>query len=279
MREVIHSCDSSRLSDAGLGRRLGDRPFAHPADHLSIEPGSPCDYRALSEHHYRAARPATMTRVIRMVDRTPSAVDRWLDRTVEPRVAAVLVESLPALNCRLRDWALHERFAHLRQARVRSIALNQELRCISRVVVHPQWRGLGLAVRLVRHALRSATTRYTEALAAMGKVHPFFERAGMTRYERPPHDYDLRLIDALRCVGIAPIDLAMLDQVLRRIDQLAETRRQWVKLELRRWYRRTFGRSSHFSDDPKVHLKAARLRVLSEPVYFLHDNASDPRKA
>jgi len=53
---------------------------------------------------------------------------------------------------------------------------------ISRVVVHPIYRGCGLAVRLVRHALRTARTSRIEALAVMGAIHPFFELAGMKCY-------------------------------------------------------------------------------------------------
>ena len=57
--------------------------------------------------------------------------------------------------------------------------LNAEVEWISRVIVHPTYRGCGLAVRLVRHALATAPVPVVEALAAMGKIHPFFARAGM----------------------------------------------------------------------------------------------------
>lgn len=60
--------------------------------------------------------------------------------------------------------------------------LNAEVRCISRVIVHPSFRGLGIGVGLVRHALDTATTPYTEAIAAMGWVHPLFEKAGMEAF-------------------------------------------------------------------------------------------------
>ncbi len=59
--------------------------------------------------------------------------------------------------------------------------VNQNIRTISRVIVHPQFRSLGLASRLVRCACTEATTRYVEAFAVMGRVHPFFEKGGMRR--------------------------------------------------------------------------------------------------
>jgi ABC-type ATPase with predicted acetyltransferase domain len=61
--------------------------------------------------------------------------------------------------------------------------INKNLRTISRVVVHPQFRGVGLGSELVRRILQECPTRYVETIAAMGKVHPFFEKAGMTRVQ------------------------------------------------------------------------------------------------
>jgi ABC-type ATPase with predicted acetyltransferase domain len=58
---------------------------------------------------------------------------------------------------------------------------NENVRTISRVIVHPQFRGIGVAAEVVRCVLEGCPTRWVEAVAAMGKVHPFFERAGMTR--------------------------------------------------------------------------------------------------
>ncbi|MEO6436540.1 MAG: GNAT family N-acetyltransferase, partial [Tepidisphaeraceae bacterium] len=55
------------------------------------------------------------------------------------------------------------------------------VRAISRVIVHPQFRGLGVASGLVRRVLLDCPTRYVEATAAMGEVHPFFEKGGMRR--------------------------------------------------------------------------------------------------
>jgi N-acetylglutamate synthase-like GNAT family acetyltransferase len=56
------------------------------------------------------------------------------------------------------------------------------------VIVHPVFRATGLATRLVRRMIAECPTPYIEALATMGWVHPFFDRAGMTRIE--PDDPD-----------------------------------------------------------------------------------------
>jgi GNAT superfamily N-acetyltransferase len=239
-------------------------------DELQLAPGSMRDYAALAEHHYRAARPATATRVFILRHPRPTVVDRFLQRANPARVVAVLVESMPALNCRLRDYALDNRYGFWKDCRQRAAILNAELRCISRVIVHPQWRGLGLAGKLVRAALDSAPTRYTEALAAMGNVHPFFERAGMIAYRRPAHEFDQRLATALQTAGFEPVDLALLDHTATRIEALPAAKRTWLLREIDRWYRRTFGRSSKAPPDLRRQLRAARQRLSCEPVYYLH---------
>ena len=245
-----------------------------------LRPGRFADYQALGEHHYRAARPATAARVLVLEHRRPTVVGRFLKRNDETQIAAVLVESLPALSCQLRNVALGERFGAIANLSQRAILLNGEMRCISRVVVHPQWRGLGLAVRLVREALMTATTPYTEALAAMGHVHPFFERAGMTAYRRARHEHDARLIAALSHAGFAEIELAATQRLARGIEALPQRARQWLTAEIRRWHRPILGRRG-MSEAPLVEqLNAARRLLLCEPVYYVwsRGHAGNPRE-
>ena len=254
-----------------LQQRFEALPGPAPDAGLELVVGSLADYKALGEHHYRAKRPATATRVLVFRHTRQSAVDRFLNRPAEPTPVAVLVESLPSLSCKMRNWALHDRYGSWLCPRQRATLLNREVRVISRVVVHPRWRGFGLAVRLVRAALESPTTIYTEALAAMGRVNPFFEHAGMTPYHRPPHAFDTRLIDAMRFVGLSPDGLASLDRIHQKTESLTETQRGWFLKELYRWYQQNSGRGAVHSTDPMTHLRVARQRLMLEPVYYLHN--------
>jgi ABC-type ATPase with predicted acetyltransferase domain len=95
-------------------------------------------------------------------------------------VIAVAVLSYPTPALRTRERALSLTGPRYGE-RLRWI--NANLRTISRVIVHPQFRSLGLASQLVRRVLEDCPTRYVEAVAAMGLVHPFFVRAGMTLHE------------------------------------------------------------------------------------------------
>ena len=260
----------SEAASGGLpGGLSGGLSGGMPVDRLVLGEGSLADYQALAEHHYLAKCPRTMTRILALRDPTPDVVDRYLHRRTQGQVVAVLVESFPVLSCTLRDCALERRYADL-PVRQRARLLNDEMRCISRVVVDPRWRGLGLAVRLVAHALATATTHYTESLASMGRISPFFERAGMIAYHRPPLPADARLLAALLRADLSTADLATPKDTAEKILHLPTAQRDWLIRELTRWYRTAGGRGISVTGDLWDYLKAARRRLLASPVYYLH---------
>lgn len=246
-------------------------PCAGPDAALVLRTGSLRDYALLAEHHYLARKPAMAMRVLVLEDPRRSVCARMRGEVAAGKVVGVLVESLPALSCRLRDEALGHRYGGLRDVARRAAVLNREVRCISRVVVHPQWRGLGLAVRLVREALVSATTVFTESLAAMGHVNPFFEHAGMTAYRRQAHEGDARLIAALSRAGLSAVDLAVISGAMGRIDKLEPHDRAWLREELTRWTAQTRRRRVRGELAMEDVLRAARERLWCEPVYYLWD--------
>jgi len=248
-------------------------PATEPA--FRIEPGSIDDYRALARFHYRSHFPGAVTGIIRAVIDEPSLVSRFMKSataSLDPQVIGVLVIALPSPACRLRDLATSNRYRNL-GPRDGTALLNREVRCISRVIVDPRFRGSGVAVSLVRHALhhQPECVRFTEALAAMGRVSPFFERAGMRRYERPLREDESRLIDALGCVNLDPPQLASVAHAIETIEAQPRHRQAFIEVELRRW-RRASARL------PLAKLReltlrdlliAARDKLLLQPVYFI----------
>jgi len=180
---------------------------------LSYAEGAPADYDALAQHHYRAGRPATLERV--------------LTARAGADLAAVLVVSRPTLNSPHRDLAWPGRYT-AGDKRARALHVNRELRTISRVIVDPRFRGVGVAVRLVARYLRDPLTPCTEAIAVMGDLCPFFERAGMTAYVLPPSARNARLEDALRAEHLEPSDLA-------RPAVLTDRASPFLERELRLW--------------------------------------------
>jgi ABC-type lipoprotein export system ATPase subunit/GNAT superfamily N-acetyltransferase len=172
------------------------------AQPIRIERGSVDSYNALEHLHYRSGTPATIVRVLHAIREVPLHVD--------PRgefLAGVLVVSMPTLNGAWRRRAWPGVFSTV-DKRCNARTLNAHLRTISRVIVDPRSRGLGVATRLVRAYLDDPITAGTEASAAMGDVCPFFERAGMTPYPLLPDRIDTRLLDALSHIGIPPARLA-----------------------------------------------------------------------
>lgn len=60
-------------------------------------------------------------------------------------------------------------------------ALNAQVAMLSRVVLHPTYRGAGLAAAFIRQSCESCPWPWIETLTEMGHVHPFFEKAGFVR--------------------------------------------------------------------------------------------------
>lgn len=135
---------------------------------LLMERGSAADYMTLKMFHYLPRRPATWAGVWRI---------RYIDAH-DDRVVGVGVLSYPCGNSRLRNACLQRTTTS--RAEMMQFA-NENIRCISRVVIHPQFRSLGLATALVRELIDQCPTRYTESVAMMARAHPFFEAAGMKR--------------------------------------------------------------------------------------------------
>jgi ABC-type ATPase with predicted acetyltransferase domain len=169
------------LKPLGAPARLLDAPRRARRDEVlrwPISRGTIRDYHELAGFHYLAGPPACHKRVYVVRRPHTGRYRRWRD-LASADLAAVLVVSPPLLTVRGRNIATAGRYSGGdRREAIRR--LNREMECISRVIVHPTYRGSGLAERLVRHALATAQTPFVEALAVMGRVHPFFEKAGMT---------------------------------------------------------------------------------------------------
>jgi ABC-type ATPase with predicted acetyltransferase domain len=79
--------------------------------------------------------------------------------------------------------ALRSKFFGLSNPRTRVAlsALNEQLWLLQRVVLHPTYSGAGIAAAFVRRACELCPVDWVETLSAMGRVNPFFERAGFAR--------------------------------------------------------------------------------------------------
>ena len=154
------------------------RPFFLPG-RLAVSPGIAADYAALARFHYVARRPATFAGVI---------VARYTPDGGRSQTVGVAVLSWPSALNRTRHRVFGLKSMPFGQ-RLRWV--NANVRTVSRVIVHPQFRSLGLSTRLIDAAAALCPTPYVEASARMGRAHPLFDRAGFTRVEPATRDEPL----------------------------------------------------------------------------------------
>ena len=152
----------------GWGRRLQVRYYPNRlnrtcsvAKDLRIEEGTLEDYKRLAEFHYR--NPKTH----------PIPLKIFMLRRPDGEPVGVIFYSHPPIN------AFGRRKAFGRQLSIAEI--NRCLATISRVILHPKYRSIGLGSRLVRETLPLVGREYVETIAVMAKYNPFFERAGMKK--------------------------------------------------------------------------------------------------
>ncbi len=189
--------------DSGAQNRSKIKPPARLRDDVALRPGSLREHRSLSAWHYRAGDPATCAYVL------------IAEACARGEIVGSLVVSMPTLHGAWRKLAWPGRY-NIADKRLAIGRLNEEVRCISRVVVDPRWRGRGLAQRLVATYLAHPLTVHTEAVAAMGRVNGFFERAGMTAYRLPTGKTDSIFLDAMEHAGVEAWRLATPNAAMTR---------------------------------------------------------------
>lgn len=99
--------------------------------------------------------------------------------------------------------------------------LNRDWTLISRVIIHPKYRGIGLGTRIIKETLQIQGRKHVELVAVMAQYSPFAERAGMTPVKiHEPHESIPEAIENLRPLGFNPIRLASKDHNLQALCNL-----------------------------------------------------------
>jgi GNAT superfamily N-acetyltransferase len=146
---------------------------------MQVAEGSRQDYYQLAGFHYRSHKVAGVRKIFS------------LKRGEE--LCGVVVYSYPPAACFGRRMVL---------PRMSMRELNEKLSIISRVVVHPKYRTIGLGHKLIRETLEHAGTPFVEAVAVMAKYNPFFEKAGMRMIaESQPVKEAFRIAELLKTLG------------------------------------------------------------------------------
>jgi len=99
--------------------------------------------------------------------------------------------------------------------------LNQKLSIISRVVVHPKYRTIGLGHKLIHETLEHADMPYVETVAVMAKYDPFFEKGGMRKIaESQPVKEALKIAEVLNILGFDVTYLRRSQYVMKKLASL-----------------------------------------------------------
>jgi len=94
---------------------------------------------------------------------------------------------------------------------------------ISRVIIHPKYRSIGLGARLVKETLPRVGRKYVETMAVMALYNPFFEKAGMKRIaERKPNRMIIEAVEALEKLGFKRHLLASEEYNLKKLRSLRD---------------------------------------------------------
>jgi len=176
---------------------------------MRIEQGTLQDYRRLAGFHYRDSKGIVAGQKVFVLKRGDE-------------VAGVIVYSSPAIA------AFGRKKAFGRKLTIDEI--NRDVTLISRVVVHPKYRTIGLGVKLVRETLPLAGKPYVETVAVMARYNPFFERAGLTKIaESKPDPRILEAVEKLRAFGFNPIFLSSERANLEKLQKMSTYEVEQVK--------------------------------------------------
>jgi len=167
---------------------------------MHVEQGSIADWNKLAVFHYRSHRIPAPRRIF------------CLKR--ENEVCGVIVYSYPASTCFGRRIIL---------PKMSMKELNEKLSNISRVVVHPKYRTMGLGTKLIKETLPLAGTDYVEMSAVMARYNPFAEKAGMEKVaEQHPPKEAVSVVEVLKDTGFNIELISSTKYVLSKLQSLAK---------------------------------------------------------
>jgi ABC-type ATPase with predicted acetyltransferase domain len=175
---------------------------------MHVTEGSKADYKKLAHFHYRDSRLFARHKIFTM---------KRGDETV-----GAIVYGSPPLAVTGRRKALD------RNPTIQEI--NRDIIRISRVVIHPKYRTIGLGAKIVAETLPRAGKPIVETIAVMAKYNPFFEKAGMTKIaETTPNPHILKIVEKLRALNFNPVFLTSEQMNKKKLEQMTQEQVNRVK--------------------------------------------------
>jgi len=229
---------------------------------LKIEQGDIGDYKQLARYHYRESRLGPYSTIFAIkAEKMPGVLRR--------QMVGVIVYATPAAAVEMRNVALGGVLSNISQ-RDKLSFINNNISNISRVVIEPRFRGLGLAARLVRETLCLVNVPMIEALAVMGHVNPFFEKAGMKAYVGKEPLRCARLIEALIAAGIAKEILIDPQLVQRKLDTMPKQQNDFIERQIK-IFLQSYGTRRNMRTGLE-RTKYVLSKLTERPVYYVWFN-------
>jgi GNAT superfamily N-acetyltransferase len=176
---------------------------------------------------------------------------------------------MPSAGAELRNIATDGFFFGF-DSRTRLGLINKNIRCISRVIIEPRYRGLGLASRLVRETMPEIDVPVIEAMAVMGAVNPFFEKAGMKAYTGKMPVRCVKLSEAFSAVGIEEEELIDAEGVQSKIERLGRREGEFIESEIWRFLQ-SYGERRYEGTSLKQ-IRFVLSKLTLRPVYYIWFN-------
>lgn len=147
---------------------------------ITFQPGTMASWPRFAPLHYAAGPPFAVRQVYTAIDRERSAE------------VGICILTAPPLMSQARNRALPGEYKIPGDITAPS-RLNAEVMLLARIVVLPEYRGIGLGRALVNHATETCGAKYIECSAAMAEQHPFLARSGFVEFEVPDRPIDEEL--------------------------------------------------------------------------------------
>ena len=228
---------------------------------LRIELGCLNDYKQLAHYHYRSNKLGPFERIFALKP-APTA-------GLRQQAVGVIVYSMPSSGLELRNAATDNFFVGFDRSTQLAL-INRNIRCISRVIIEPRFRGLGLASRLVRQTMPRMNIPIIEAMAVMGLVNPFFEKAGMKALTAKTPVRCVRLIEAFSVVGIEEPGLIDAEKVQQKLARLPSAKAEFIERQIRSFLQ-SYGSCRNMQIGPE-RTRYVLSKLTFRPVYYIWFN-------
>lgn len=232
--------------------------------YLKIVEGSIADYKPLSRFHYRAGKTGAIAKVYKIVDTHP------MRSLIEP-VVGVIIYTMPVPSIQMRNVATGGLFCKFGRNNTAMDFINANVRTIGRVVIEPRYRGLGLAHWLIEETMTLLDMPYIEALAVMGKVNPFFQKAGMMKFEAAEPMRSVKLKQALSVVGIEERDFVDIERTDGKLQNLKPKCKAFIEKEIKDFLQ-AYGRRGRGMADCAMRTEFILSKLSDRPVYYIWRN-------